>query len=49
MFQNMQICIIKSKINIKFMSEKNFSSEVLIFPDFRNIESKFPDNLLIFQ
>ena len=45
----MKMCLTENKANIKFIIEKYFTSKVLIFPDFHDIESKFHDNSLIFQ
>ena len=45
----MKTCITENKANRKFITEKHFSGKVLIFPDFPNIQSQFPDNFLIFQ
>ena len=46
MFQSMKIYIIENKANRKFTTEKYFSSKMPIFPDFPDIQSKFPDFLV---
>ena len=43
------MCINENKANRKFTTEKHFSREMLIFPDFPDIQPKFLDNSLIFQ
>ena len=43
MFQNMKMYITENKANLKFTSEKCFSRKMLIFPDFPDIQPKFPD------
>ena len=47
MIQNMKMDINKNKANRTFFTEKYFSRK--LFPDFFDIQSKFPDNSLIFQ
>ena len=49
MFQNMKMRITENKANQKFTIEKYFSRKMLIFPDFPDMQPKFPDNSLIFQ
>ena len=38
-----------NKTDRNFITEKYLSWKVLIFPDFPDIQSKFPNNSLIFQ
>ena len=47
MFQKMKMYITENKANIKFITEKYFSRKVLIFPDFPDIQSKFPDDFSV--
>ena len=42
----MKIYITENKANRKFTTEKYFSSKMPIFPDFPDIQSKFPDFLV---
>ena len=47
MFQKMKMYITENKTDRKFITEKYFSTK--FFPDFPDIQSKFPDNSLIFH
>ena len=49
MFQNMKMYIADNKTDRNLITKKYFSRKVLIFPDFPDIQSKFPENSLIFQ
>ena len=49
MFQSIKMYITQNEANRKFITEKSFSRKVLIFPDFPDIQSKFPDNSLIYR
>ena len=41
--------ITDNKIDRNFIIKKLFTWKVLLFPDFPDIQSKFPDNSLIVQ
>ena len=41
--QNMKMCMTGNKANPKFTTEKYFSRKMLLFPDFPDIQPKFPD------
>ena len=43
----MKMYITENKVNIKYITEKYFSRK--FFPDFPDVQSKLPDNSLIFQ
>ena len=45
----MNMYITDNKTDRNFIIKKYFSRNVLIFHDFPDIQSKFPDNPLIFQ
>ena len=49
MFQSIKMYITQNEATRKFITEKSFSRKVLIFPDFPDIQSKFPDNSLIYR
>ena len=45
----MKMYITDNMTDTNFITKKYFSRKVLIFPDFPDIQSKFPDNPLMFQ
>ena len=49
MFQNIKMYITDNQIDRNFITKKYFTWKVLLFPDFPDIQSKFPDNCLIVQ
>ena len=45
----MKMCVTDNKTDRNFITRKYFPRKVLVLPDFSDIQSKFPDNSLIFQ
>ena len=45
----MKMYITDNKTDRNFITKKYFSGQVLMFPDSPDIQSKFPENSLIFQ
>ena len=47
MFHNVKMGITENKAKLKFTTEKYFCRKMSIFPDFTDIQPKFPDSSLI--